>query len=81
MVPGMGSGAFVMLVIWFLSRISFALPVTLSHWPSKEEKALDEKSTMIGLVPLVPELSKVNGPLLMEVILLDAKFITKEGHP
>jgi hypothetical protein len=31
-------------------------------------------------VPLVPELAKVNGPLLMEVILLDEKFIAKEGH-
>ena len=80
LVPSIGSGAFVMVVIWFLSRINFALPMTLSHWPSKEEKAFDDKSTTIGLVPLVPESAKVNGPLLMEVILLDEKFITKEGH-
>ena len=81
MVPGIGSGAFVMFVIWLLSRIKFALPVTLSHWPSKEDKALNDKSMTIGLVPSVPELYNLNGPLMMDVILLDLKFITKEGHP
>jgi hypothetical protein len=29
LVAGIGSGAFVMFVIWFLSRINFALPMTL----------------------------------------------------
>ena len=81
LVAGIGSGAFVMFVIWFWSRINFALPVTLSHWLSKEERSLDDKSMTIGLVPSVPELSKVNGPEVMEVTLLDVKFITKEGHP
>ena len=76
-VPGIASGAFVMVAIWFLSRIKLALPVTFRDWPSNDVNALEDKSITIGFVP---ELSNSNGPFAMEVIAFDEKFITIVGH-